>query len=163
MGTVLLIGGLVTSTESGMAVPDWPGTFGANMFLYPIGLMAHPRIFLEHSHRLFGAMAGLVSILALLALWTGPARARGEGVRASEDAEWVTVLDRRYDVLDLEDALTELERIDPLAAETASMRLFGGLGVAECAEGLAVSTRTIERRWRFARSWLVAELTEDAR
>ncbi|MEL6717018.1 MAG: ECF-type sigma factor, partial [Planctomycetota bacterium] len=52
---------------------------------------------------------------------------RGEGVRASEDAEWVTVLDRRYDVLDLEDALTELERIDPLAAETASMRLFGGL------------------------------------
>ncbi|MEL6907074.1 MAG: ECF-type sigma factor [Planctomycetota bacterium] len=88
---------------------------------------------------------------------------RGEGVRASEDAEWVTVFDRRYDVLDLEDALTELERIDPLAAETASMRLFGGLGVAECAEGLAVSTRTIERRWRFARSWLVAELAEDAR
>ncbi|MEO0482061.1 MAG: hypothetical protein AAF138_00360 [Planctomycetota bacterium] len=80
---LLLIGGLVTSTESGMAVPDWPGTFGANMFLYPIGLMAHPRIFLEHSHRLFGAMAGLVSILALLAIWTGPARARGEGVRAA--------------------------------------------------------------------------------
>jgi len=80
---LLLIGGLVTSTESGMAVPDWPGTFGANMFLYPIGLMAHPRIFLEHSHRLFGALAGLVTILALAAIWTGPARRKGEGVRAA--------------------------------------------------------------------------------
>ncbi|CAN5833764.1 hypothetical protein BH11PLA1_BH11PLA1_01880 [soil metagenome] len=57
---LLALGGLVTSTGSGLAVPDWPGTYGANMVLYPIGLMSSSeRVFLEHSHRLFGAMVGL--------------------------------------------------------------------------------------------------------
>ncbi len=59
---LLLIGGIVTSTESGMAVPDWPRTYGANMFLYPIGLMTRPRIFEEHAHRLFGSLVGLTTM-----------------------------------------------------------------------------------------------------
>lgn len=63
---VLLIGGLVTSTRSGMAVPDWPSTYGVNMFLYPIGLMTHPRVFMEHSHRLFGSLVGLTSLVLLV-------------------------------------------------------------------------------------------------
>ena len=32
---LIILGGIVTSTESGLAVPDWPNTFGYNMFLYP--------------------------------------------------------------------------------------------------------------------------------
>ncbi|MEL7473013.1 MAG: hypothetical protein AAGK04_06825 [Planctomycetota bacterium] len=79
---LLLLGGLVTSTESGMAVPDWPGTYGANMFLYPIGLMAHPRIFLEHTHRLFGSLAGLNALAVLLVTLLAPASRRGEGLRS---------------------------------------------------------------------------------
>lgn len=63
---LLLVGGLVTSTRSGMAVPDWPGSYGANMFLYPISLMSHPQIFLEHSHRLFGSLVGLTSLACML-------------------------------------------------------------------------------------------------
>jgi len=59
---LILLGGLVTSTESGLAVPDWPNTYGANMFLYPIALMSDHRIFLEHSHRLFGSMVGLTTL-----------------------------------------------------------------------------------------------------
>lgn len=65
---LLLVGGLVTSTASGMAVPDWPNTFGSNMFLYPIGPRAAPDVFLEHSHRLFGTLAGLTSLVLLLAV-----------------------------------------------------------------------------------------------
>lgn len=64
---LLIVGGLVTSSNSGMAVPDWPNTYGSNMFLYPIGPRAAPSIYLEHSHRLFGAMIGLTAI-ALCAL-----------------------------------------------------------------------------------------------
>lgn len=64
---LLLIGGLVTSTRSGMAVPDWPNSYGANMFLYPISLMSHPKIFLEHSHRLFGALIGLTTMAMMIA------------------------------------------------------------------------------------------------
>jgi cytochrome c oxidase assembly protein subunit 15 len=48
-----------------MAVPDWPGTYGGNMFLYPISLMSRPRVFLEHSHRLFGALIGLSMVVLL--------------------------------------------------------------------------------------------------
>lgn len=63
---LLTIGGLVTSSGSGMAVPDWPGSYGANLFLYPISLMADPRIFLEHTHRLFGAVVGLTTLTAMI-------------------------------------------------------------------------------------------------
>jgi cytochrome c oxidase assembly protein subunit 15 len=65
---LLLIGGLVTSAQSGLAVPDWPGTFGANMFLYPLALMADKHVFLEHTHRLFGAFVGLTTMV--LMAWT---------------------------------------------------------------------------------------------
>jgi cytochrome c oxidase assembly protein subunit 15 len=64
---LVFIGGLVTSTASGMAVPDWPNTFGTNMFLYPLGPRSDPAVFFEHSHRLFGTLLGLTSIV--LALW----------------------------------------------------------------------------------------------
>ena len=59
---LLFVGGLVTSTNSGMAVPDWPNTFGSNMFLYPLGPRAQPDVYLEHSHRLFGTLVGLATL-----------------------------------------------------------------------------------------------------
>lgn len=61
-------GGAVTSAGAGMAVPDWPGTYGSNMFLYPIGLMADPRIYLEHTHRLFGTLVGLTTLVLMVAV-----------------------------------------------------------------------------------------------
>ncbi|MCL4741046.1 MAG: COX15/CtaA family protein [Phycisphaerales bacterium] len=75
---LILIGGAVTSTESGMAVTGWPDTFGANMFLYPISLMSEPRVYFEHTHRLFGAMVGLC-FLAFTAL--AVVTPSGKGVR----------------------------------------------------------------------------------
>lgn len=59
---LIVVGGLVTSTGSGMAVPDWPNTYGTNMFLYPLGPRAAPDVFLEHSHRLFGTLIGLTTL-----------------------------------------------------------------------------------------------------
>jgi heme a synthase len=65
---LIFIGGLVTSTNSGMAVPDWPNTYGSNMLLYPLGPRARPDVFFEHSHRLFGMFAGLTGLT--LMVWT---------------------------------------------------------------------------------------------
>jgi cytochrome c oxidase assembly protein subunit 15 len=65
---LVFIGGLVTSTNSGMAVPDWPNTFGSNMFLYPLGPRVPADIFFEHSHRLFGTLVGLTTMV--LMVWT---------------------------------------------------------------------------------------------
>jgi len=67
---LLFVGGLVTSTSSGMAVPDWPNTFGSNMFLYPLGPRAAAPIYLEHSHRLFGTLAGFTTLVLMIGVLT---------------------------------------------------------------------------------------------
>lgn len=65
---LILAGAMVTSTGSGLAVPDWPTTFGYNMFLYPLSMMAGG-IFYEHSHRLVGTVVGLLTIMLAVLLW----------------------------------------------------------------------------------------------
>ena len=71
---LIWVGGLVTSYDAGMAVPDWPGTYGYNLFLYPIESWFYGPfdLFVEHGHRLLGALAGLLSIaLVSAAYWFG--------------------------------------------------------------------------------------------
>ena len=65
---LLFIGGLVTSKGAGLAVPDWPTTFGYNMFLYPWSQMIG-NIFYEHAHRLFASAVGMLTIALALSLW----------------------------------------------------------------------------------------------
>ncbi len=61
---LIWVGSLVTTYDAGMAVPDWPGTYGYNLFLYPINtwLLGPFDLFIEHGHRLLGAVVGLVAI-----------------------------------------------------------------------------------------------------
>jgi cytochrome c oxidase assembly protein subunit 15 len=61
--TMLLIvaGGLVTSNQAGLAVVDWPRSYGYDMFLYPFSRMTGG-IYYEHSHRLLGALVGLTTV-----------------------------------------------------------------------------------------------------
>jgi len=70
---LLFIGGLVTTKGAGLAVPDWPTTFGYNPFLYPWSLMVG-NIFYEHSHRLIASAVGLLTVLLTVALWRGETR-----------------------------------------------------------------------------------------
>jgi cytochrome c oxidase assembly protein subunit 15 len=60
------LGGLVTSHGVGMAVPDWPNTYGYNMFFFPISQWVGG-IFYEHTHRLLASTVGLLT--CILALW----------------------------------------------------------------------------------------------
>lgn len=71
---LLFIGGLVTSMGAGLAVPDWPTTFGYNMFLYPWSKMVGG-IFYEHSHRLVASFVGLLTIALALVFWLRERRA----------------------------------------------------------------------------------------
>ena len=64
---LLAVGGLVTSADAGLAVVDWPNSFGYNMFLYPLSRMTGG-IYYEHSHRLFGALVGLTTLVMALNL-----------------------------------------------------------------------------------------------
>jgi cytochrome c oxidase assembly protein subunit 15 len=63
----------VTSNEAGLAVVDWPNSFGSNMFLFPLARMTGG-IYYEHAHRLFGALVGLTTIALAVRLWRYDAR-----------------------------------------------------------------------------------------
>ena len=68
--TVLLIaaGGMVTSTDSGLSVPDWPNTYGWFMFNFPLDKMVGG-IFYEHSHRLIASTVGFLILVLAVWLW----------------------------------------------------------------------------------------------
>ena len=80
---LLFVGGLVTTYKVGMAVPDWPTTFGINMFLYDM-TQASWAVFGEHTHRLYGAAVGFFTILLMLDFWIFDRRSwiKGLGVIA---------------------------------------------------------------------------------
>jgi len=67
--------------------------------------------------------------------------------------------DRARELIALEDALNALTGNDPRKARVVELRFFGGLSVEETAEVLAVSPETVMRDWKFARSWLHAQLS----
>ena len=68
---LIVVGGLVTSHGAGMAVPDWPTTYGYNMFLFPFSHWLFDRngIFYEHSHRLVASGVGLLTTILAIWLW----------------------------------------------------------------------------------------------
>ncbi|HVF71703.1 MAG TPA: COX15/CtaA family protein [Chthoniobacterales bacterium] len=70
IATLFLIcsGGMVTSKGVGLAVPDWPTTFGYNMFLFPVSKWVGG-IFFEHTHRLIASTVGLLTIVLAVWIW----------------------------------------------------------------------------------------------
>ena len=79
--TLILVaaGGMVTSTNSGLSVPDWPTTYGQNMFTFPLKNMVGG-IFYEHGHRLIASTVGFLTIGLVAWMW------------ASEPRPWVRKL-----------------------------------------------------------------------
>src|SRR5690349_15041510 len=71
---LIFMGGLVTSHQAGMSVPDWPNSYGYNMLLFPPSIWLGKQaggIFYDHARRLMATVVGMLSIaLALVAWWT---------------------------------------------------------------------------------------------
>ncbi len=65
---------------------------------------------------------------------------------------------REVDLVALDDALADLERLDPEGSQVVEMRFFGGLTHGEIAEVLGVSPTTVKRKWTAARAWLYRAL-----
>jgi RNA polymerase sigma factor (TIGR02999 family) len=85
---------------------------------------------------------------------------RGGGmVRTSLDEGMVAAADRDPELLELDDALTELAKIDPRKAQIVEMRFFAGLSVEETAEALRVSPQTVLRDWKLSKLWLTRQMT----
>src|SRR5712672_520892 len=73
--TVLLVlaGSLVTSTGSGLSVPDWPSTYGWNMFTFPPSKWVGGILY-EHGHRLIASSVGFLTIVLAVWLWLSEPR-----------------------------------------------------------------------------------------
>ena len=65
---LIFMGGLVTSHGAGMSVPDWPNSYGYNMFLFPPRLWVGGILY-EHTHRLMGTVVGMLSIVLCIWAW----------------------------------------------------------------------------------------------
>jgi RNA polymerase sigma factor (TIGR02999 family) len=84
---------------------------------------------------------------------------RGGGRRREELDEACAVLEPpAADVLAVHEALEELEKQDPEKAQIILLRYFSGLTTAETAEVLGLAERTLDRKWRYIRAWLVKRL-----
>src|SRR5262245_6474683 len=70
---LIAVGGLVTRHEAGMAVADWPNSYGYNMFLFPMSKWVGGILY-EHSHRLIASTLGV--LVVALTRWLGGSRAR---------------------------------------------------------------------------------------
>ena len=112
----------------------------------------------SRKHFFFAAARAMRDILVEQARRkAGPAR--GGGRRRQELDEVCTVLEPPADnVLAVHEALDELEKQDPVKAQIVLLRYFSGLTTHETAEILGLAERTLDRQWRYLRTWLLKRL-----
>ncbi len=83
----------------------------------------------------------------------------GDVVRVPLNEAIDALPERSPDFVALDEALSELAKMDPRKAQVVEMRFFGGLSVTETAEILNVSGDTVMRDWKLAKVWLLRELS----
>ncbi len=84
---------------------------------------------------------------------------RGKGEKISlEDVATVST-QKHQSLLALDEALHELEKIDPQQSQIIELRYFGGLTIEETATAMDISPATVKREWAMARAWLYKALT----
>ena len=84
---------------------------------------------------------------------------RGAGMPELELNESVAqAQSRSVDVMDLEEALQKLEKLDPQQGRIVELRFFSGLSIEDTANVLGISPATVKRDWAAARAWLFREV-----
>lgn len=142
---LIFVGGLVTSKDAGLSVPDWPTSFGYNMFTYPlsqwIGEQARENgRFFEHSHRLFASAVGLLT--TVLALWIWKAESRMWVRRLGVGAFFLVVLQGIFGGLRVTKLSIALAMIHACTAQAFLCVLI--------ALAAALSSRWIDGTWRYS-------------
>lgn len=89
------------------------------------------------------------------------AKRGGDFNRVEFDEELLGDQRNDEDILALDEALAKLAQIDPRQAQIVELRFFGGMTIAEVAEALGISKRTVDLEWKMTRAWLRRELAEE--
>jgi RNA polymerase sigma-70 factor (ECF subfamily) len=83
----------------------------------------------------------------------------GGAANVTLDEALIASTERGADLVALDDALEDLARIDARKSQVVELRFFGGLSVEETAQALKISAETVTRDWRFAKVWLLREIS----
>lgn len=70
---------------------------------------------------------------------------------------------KEVDLVDLDDALQDLAKLDERQSKIVELRFFAGLTIEETAHALGISTMTVSREWNFAKAWLYRRLSNDSK
>ncbi|GMQ81676.1 MAG: ECF-type sigma factor [Rhodothermia bacterium] len=100
-------------------------------------------------------------ILVDYARRTSAEKRGGKAHRTDLHASLIKDTDEPVDILDLEEALQQLQELKPRLAQIVECRFFGGLSIEETAEVLGMSSRTVDRDWYKAKSFLYLALSND--
>jgi RNA polymerase sigma factor (sigma-70 family) len=74
--------------------------------------------------------------------------------------ELIGSVDIQFELTSLDEALKELEELEPRHSRVVELKFFGGLDIEEIAEVLDTSKATVKRDWQFARAWLYKKLKD---
>ncbi len=122
--------------------------------------LAAPDELLVHDREHFLALAAraMRQVLVDHARGRGREKRGGDRERVTLDGAVAPVGMSELDVLALEEALGRLANYSELKARVVELRFYGGLTLEEVGRVLELSTRTVDREWRFARAWLAEAL-----
>jgi len=108
----------------------------------------------------FGIAASMMRrVLVDYARKNGRAKRGGNAVQVSLSQAGQLATPANADLIAIDGALQELERISPRQSKVIELRYFAGLSLEEAAEAMQVSVATVRRDWSLARAWLFRELS----
>jgi RNA polymerase sigma factor (TIGR02999 family) len=114
----------------------------------------------ENRAHFFGVAAQLMrKILVDTARVQRRSKRGGGAFETTLDEACVYRQERTRDLLEVDEALTKLERLDPRKGRIVELKFFGGLTEEEIAAVLQISDRTVRRDWNLARAWLHTEIS----
>jgi RNA polymerase sigma factor (TIGR02999 family) len=116
----------------------------------------------ESRAHFFGATARLMRRILVDHARAHNAEKRGGGEERLELNEAIGVPEQKdINLLALDDALSELARLDPQQSQIVELRYFGGLSIEETATVLNISPATVKREWSLAKVWLYRQISRD--
>lgn len=84
-----------------------------------------------------------------------------EAQRVSLNDETIMSYARARELIELDEALKELARLDERKSRVVELRYFGGLSIEETADVLEISPMTVRRDWQIAKAWLYVQVRND--
>jgi RNA polymerase sigma factor (TIGR02999 family) len=115
---------------------------------------------LENREHFFGVAAMAMRHILVDYARSRQSHKRGGGEQIVELQSEIASADRPGQILALDVALKDLEHLDERKSRVVELKFFGGLTNDEIAEVLNISRETVKRDWRFARNWLLRELSD---